>query len=150
MPTKKPGALTARDITPHALYLRRRELFASMGGLVAAMVAPFVRSRAAAAELTVTKRTSTTSDPPNAFQTVTTFNNFYEFGTEQSDPAKNSGRFKPRPWSVAVDGQCAKPGSYPLEDILKPHPLEERISGTAAWKGARSLCRGSAFRSLIY
>jgi sulfoxide reductase catalytic subunit YedY len=69
----------------------------------------------------------TTTDPVSTRDTITTFNNFYEFGTDKSDPAKNSKTFKPRPWSVAVEGLCNKPGSYTLEDILKPHAIEERI-----------------------
>ena len=68
-----------------------------------------------------------TTDSPTPFDAVTTYNNFYEFGTNKDDPARNAGGFKPRPWSVAVEGECAKPGTYDLDDILKPHPLEERV-----------------------
>ena len=81
----------------------------------------------AADTLVVTKKTATTTDPPTPYKVVTTFNNFYEFGSDKGDPAKNAKAFKPKPWSVAVEGACGKPGVYTLEDILKPHPLEERI-----------------------
>jgi methionine sulfoxide reductase catalytic subunit len=126
---KKAADLPAAEITPHAMYLRRRDLLASVGGMMAAFVAPFAERTitAESAQLTITKRTSTTTDKPSSLQTVTTFNNFYEFGTDKADPAKNAVRFRPRPWSVAVEGLCAKPGVYTLEDMLKPHPLEERI-----------------------
>ena len=129
MVIKKAPEIRPSEITPRALYLNRREWLSSAGGIVAALTAPFTGETviAAGVPLTVTKRMSTTDDPPNSFQTVTTFNNFYEFGTDKADPARNSGRFRPRPWSVAVEGMCAKPGLYTLEDILKPHPLEERI-----------------------
>jgi sulfoxide reductase catalytic subunit YedY len=69
----------------------------------------------------------TTTDSPTPYRGVTTYNNFYEFGTDKSDPATYGDRFKPRPWSVAVEGECGKPGVYGLEDILKPHALEERV-----------------------
>jgi sulfoxide reductase catalytic subunit YedY len=69
----------------------------------------------------------TTTDPPTPYNAVTTYNNFYEFGSNKADPAKNAKAFKPKPWSVAVEGACGKPGVYTLEDILKPHPLEERV-----------------------
>ena len=126
---KKARGIRPSEVTPQGVYLNRRELLAGAGGMVAAAIAPFAQQAAAAAgaQLTIAKRVSTTSDVPTSFQTVTTFNNFYEFGTDKADPARNASRFHPRPWSVAVEGQCAKPGLYSLEDILKPHPLEERI-----------------------
>ncbi len=68
-----------------------------------------------------------TSEELTPYDAVTSYNNFYEFGTHKSDPAKKSGRFKPQPWSVAVSGECMKPGTYAYEDIVKPHRLEERI-----------------------
>ncbi|MFC1778674.1 protein-methionine-sulfoxide reductase catalytic subunit MsrP, partial [Pseudomonadota bacterium] len=58
---------------------------------------------------------------------ITTYNNYYEFGTGKADPAQNAMEFNPRPWSVAVKGECDKPGSYTYEDLLSPHALEERI-----------------------
>ena len=58
---------------------------------------------------------------------MTSYTNYYEFGSNKGDASRYSGAFKPSPWSVAVDGLCGKPGKYALEDILKPHPLEERV-----------------------
>ena len=58
---------------------------------------------------------------------ATTYNNFYEFGTGKSDPAENAHTLRPAPWSVAIEGEVAKPGTIGLEDLLRPHPLEERI-----------------------
>ena len=82
---------------------------------------------AAAEKLAISKRMVTTNEAVSPRDTITTFNNFYEFGTDKADPAKHSQAFKPRPWSVAIEGACNKPGTYTLEDIVKPHPLEERI-----------------------
>jgi sulfoxide reductase catalytic subunit YedY len=120
--------IAASEITPGALYLRRREFLAATGAAVAAFATRGIGAvLGAAGALTITKKVITTTDPPTPSDVVTTFNNFYEFGTDKSDPAKKSKSFKPKPWSVAVEGACGKPGVYTLEDILKPHALEERI-----------------------
>jgi sulfoxide reductase catalytic subunit YedY len=78
-------------------------------------------------KLAIAKRTSTTGDALTSYRAVTTYNNFYELGAEKDEPARNAARFKPQPWSVAVEGHCRKPGVYTLEDIIKPHPIEERV-----------------------
>ena len=67
------------------------------------------------------------SEAPNTWEEITTYNNFYEFRLDKADPSERSGSFKPRPWSVETAGEAAKTGRYTLEDILKPHALEERI-----------------------
>ncbi len=63
----------------------------------------------------------------NNFEDITHYNNFYELGTDKGDPVENADALVTAPWSVTVEGECAKPGSYTLEDILKPHDFEERI-----------------------
>jgi len=68
-----------------------------------------------------------TPEKANSWAEVTGYNNFYEFGTGKEDPAQHAGRLRTRPWTVVVDDECAAPGRFALEDILKPHPLEERI-----------------------
>jgi methionine sulfoxide reductase catalytic subunit len=67
------------------------------------------------------------TEQPNSFYQITHYNNFYEFGVDKTDPAANSGSFNPHPWSVEIAGDADKTGTFSLEDILKPHPLEERI-----------------------
>lgn len=67
------------------------------------------------------------NDAPTPFEDVTGYNNFYEFGTGKEDPKANAQRFRARPWTVKVDGLCAKPGDYALEDFLKPSRMEDRI-----------------------
>ena len=127
MLTKKASGIASSDITPKHLYLNRREFFRAAG---AGALGTWLGADApafAAGTLAISKRMVTTTDPVSSRGTITTFNNFYEFGTDKADPAKNSKTFKPKPWSVAVEGLCNKPGSYTLEDILKPHPIEERI-----------------------
>ena len=125
---KTLASLSSSEITPKHTYLCRREFLASSGAAIAAIATGGLDAAlASGAKLAIAKRTATTTDPPTPYDVVTTYNNFYEFGSSKSEPAKNARSFKPKPWSVAVEGACGKPGVYTLEDILKPHPLEERI-----------------------
>ncbi len=78
-------------------------------------------------KLTTSSKMVTTTDgltPPDA---VTGYNNFYEYGEDKGDPVRYADAFNPAPWTVEVTGECAKPGRYALDDILRPHPLEERV-----------------------
>ena len=68
-----------------------------------------------------------TDAPPTPLADIATYNNFYEFGTDKGDPARNAGKLTTHPWTVRVDGLVAKPADYQLEDILKPVTLEERV-----------------------
>ena len=128
---KKASDVAASDITPKALYVRRREFLLSAGltaaGALAGVFDAEPADAALPAKLRVTRKVVTTTDALTSYRSVTSYNNFYEFGSGKEEPAINSGAFKTRPWSVAVEGSCAKPGVYTLEDILKPHPLEERV-----------------------
>jgi len=117
------------EITPPAVYLNRREILRSAvaAGL---LVATGLESAPASAtqKLQFTSNNKfTATDKPNSLEDITTYNNFYEFGTDKSDPAAYSGNFKPAPWSIKVSGAAEVTGSFTLEDILKPHALEERI-----------------------
>jgi sulfoxide reductase catalytic subunit YedY len=121
----KAPYIPASEITPRRTYLRRREFLSSVGVALTALASG--RNAFAAERLPIARKIITTDDPLTPYNAVTTYNNFYEFGMDKGDPARNGKTFKPKPWSVAVEGACAKPGSYPLEDLLKPHALEERI-----------------------
>jgi sulfoxide reductase catalytic subunit YedY len=63
----------------------------------------------------------------NLYEHVTSYNNFYEFGTGKDEPAQNARNFKTSPWTISVEGMVAKPAKYALEDFIKPHALEERV-----------------------
>ena len=67
------------------------------------------------------------SEEPAPFEIVSGYNNFYEFGTDKRDPASESGSFEPWPWSIQVEGEVEKPGAFALEDLIRPHQIEERI-----------------------
>jgi sulfoxide reductase catalytic subunit YedY len=121
------------DITPQDKYLSRRALLAGGVGIAAtAALSGLTRTAraqtAAGAPLTYTHNAQfSVTDAPNSFKDISTYNNYYEFGTDKSDPAENAQKFQTRPWSVVVGGECEAPGTLTLEDLLKPHPLEERI-----------------------
>jgi sulfoxide reductase catalytic subunit YedY len=66
-------------------------------------------------------------EKPTAYEHITTYNNFYEFGTDKDDPARHAGRLKTRPWTVAVEGEVGKPRVWDLDDLLRLAPMEERI-----------------------
>jgi len=116
-------ALPASEITPRALYLQRRSLLASAGLLALpawaqASKLPGARSAVAGAMAL---------DKPTSQRDATTYNNFYEFGTEKSDPADNARSLRTRPWTVSVEGECLKPRTFGIEDLLKLAPMEERV-----------------------
>ena len=112
------------EVTPKEIYLNRRKfLAAATGGLVLA-------ARDAEAETfdNLKKSPLSTSGETLTPKEVTTkYNNFYEFGTDKADPARNAGRLKTRPWKVSVEGECAKPKVYDIDELLKVAPMEERI-----------------------
>ena len=68
-----------------------------------------------------------TKDTPNTFEEITTYNNFYEFGTGKEDPAKNAVDFDAKPWSITVEGECNNTGTFDLEDFIKPYALQDYI-----------------------
>ncbi len=136
---KKAADLRESDVTSKETFLRRRE-FLAVAGTAAVAVATnglgpvFTGSPTAAAQnpaaqkLTNLKKSPFSTDEKlNSYKDITTYNNFYEFGLDKADPGKYAHTLKPRPWSVVVEGQCAKPGTYNMEDIMKYAPLEERI-----------------------
>ena len=120
------------DITPYEKYVSRRTLLAGGLGLAAAGFGGLMRSAqaqtATGAALTYTRNAQySVTDAPNSFKDISTYNNYYEFGTDKSDPSENAQKFQTRPWTVVIGGECEAPGTLGLDDLLKPHPLEERI-----------------------
>lgn len=131
---KHPNDVLPSEITDESVYLKRRDLLKKAGlatvGMMAgqSMLATASSSGPSGAVLKgVQKSPFSTDQSPNSWTDVTTYNNYYEFGTGKEDPSRNAINFKPLPWKVAVNGECDKPGSYNYEDIVSPHVLEERI-----------------------
>jgi sulfoxide reductase catalytic subunit YedY len=123
------AGIAPSEITPESVYRGRREFVQSAvaAGLIGTA---FIGSETAAAvrklDYTRNAKFSTTEDM-NSYEDITTYNNFYEFGTDKEAPAANSGRFQTEPWTVKVGGEAEVTGTYALEDLLKSHALEERI-----------------------
>ena len=113
------------EITSESVYLNRRHLL--QAALAAGLLGPQLGS-ASDADLQFKRNAQlSTSEAPNSYEDITTYNNFYEFGTGKSDPASNSREFKPRPWTVNVTGEAEITGTYALDDLIKAQALEERI-----------------------
>lgn len=132
----KFSELLNRDITPKATYLNRRQILRAMGLGGAALIGGKVLSHLAfpgeavqaGTKLNVTvKSPFSTTEKESTFQDVTHYNNFYEFGTDKTDPAKYATNFRTSPWTVSIEGEVAKPIKLSMDDILKVAPLEERI-----------------------
>jgi sulfoxide reductase catalytic subunit YedY len=129
-----PIRMAPSEITPEERFVSRRAL---LGGALGLATASSLGSFAGEAfgqtplNLPALKFTSNPAfsikEPPNSYQDITTYNNYYEFGTDKSDPSENSQHFRTRPWTVTVGGEAEVKGSFDLDDILRPHPLEERI-----------------------
>ena len=132
----KPGEVRSSEITPEGVYLNRRSavraLLGAAGASATGLLGPAlaraheVKSPARRFENLV-RSPYRVDDPPTDYQYATRYNNFYEFSSDKESPAVLAASLVTRPWSVSIEGDVAKPGSVPLETLLKPHPLEERI-----------------------
>jgi sulfoxide reductase catalytic subunit YedY len=121
---QKSAHLRYSEVTPRDAYLNRRRFLAAVPLAGAVLFSP---RASAAAKLDAIKGPFSTDEKPTPFQDVTTYNNFYEFGTGKDQPSKNAGSLKTSPWSIAVEGAVAKPKVFDLEAVMKMAPLEERI-----------------------
>ncbi|MHB1207128.1 MAG: protein-methionine-sulfoxide reductase catalytic subunit MsrP, partial [Rhodospirillaceae bacterium] len=135
---KKASDAASHEITPESDYFSRRAFMKAgagaaalaLGGLPAAARAAVLPAAGGAGKfegLTQGYRKLGEKDTVSTFEAITGYNNYYEFGTGKDDPAANAKNFKPAPWTVAVDGLCAKPGTLDLDAFLKPHTFEDRI-----------------------
>jgi sulfoxide reductase catalytic subunit YedY len=133
---RKAPDLTYADITPKSVYLDRRKFLQAVGIVGAAAAAgkgilklalPSQPVFAATKLTGLVKSPFSTTEKESTFNDVTHYNNFYEFGTDKGDPAKNSQNFKTSPWTASVEGEVAKPRKFTMDEILKLAPLEERI-----------------------
>ncbi|HVW71188.1 MAG TPA: protein-methionine-sulfoxide reductase catalytic subunit MsrP [Steroidobacteraceae bacterium] len=117
------------QITPEQAYISRRELIAGVMAVGASSLLPTAKAQQpAGARLPYTRNEKySVTEQPNRYEEITSYNNFYEFGTDKEDPKQNAQAFNPRPWSVAIDGEAEVKGKFTLEDLLKSQPLEERI-----------------------
>ncbi len=126
----RPNDIQPSEITSESVYRQRRQ-FLRVGG-VAALTASGLVPTASVAQQGLAKidgfkkSVLSTSDTPNSFKDITTYNNYYEFGTDKTDPARHAHKLKVRPWTIAVEGAVRNPRTIGIEDLLKL-PQEERI-----------------------
>ncbi|NMG67786.1 protein-methionine-sulfoxide reductase catalytic subunit MsrP [Azoarcus indigens] len=127
---KRPADISPSEITPRSLFEQRRHFLVGAGGALAgaALWAALPRSGQAASRLPAYAPSPfSTSEEKTPLKAVTTYNNFYEFGTDKSDPAENAGKMSVQPWTVRVEGLAGKPRTFGIEELLQLAPLEERI-----------------------
>ena len=118
------------EITSESAYLNRRKLIQSVGLLslgVGISERSFGQDQSVQTLQSIKNEKYSTSETPNSYSDITTYNNFYEFGMQKSDPYMNSGMFEPKPWSVEVSGEAKITGTFDIEDLIDFNKLEERI-----------------------
>jgi methionine sulfoxide reductase catalytic subunit len=134
---KKSNGIPSSEITPKSVYLNRRTFMtgaAALGAVglgvdrVAGMLQPQGEVEAAATKLqTVKSPLSTSGLDLTSYKDITTYNNFYEFGVEKTDPAANAGHLKTRPWTLTVDGLVKQKKTAGIDELLSFRPIEERV-----------------------
>ena len=117
------------EITSESIYRQRREFIRGSAALALAAALPSLAvTSEAKAEFSLWRRlTSQGDEVPNTWKEITTYNNFYEFGTSKEDPAKNAHSLQTRPWTVSVEGECRRPKIWDIDALLNAFPAEERI-----------------------
>ena len=122
---RRPPDIATSEITDETLYRERRKFLAGTAGLISATLLP--PAEAAPAFPNLRKSPLSASEPMNSRADITTYNNFYEFGTDKDEPAKNAHTLVTRPWTVRIDGEVKKPLTVDVDTLMKWSPPEERI-----------------------
>lgn len=126
MTAYKLPPIQASEITPRELFYNRRKFMQLAAG--ASLTALLSNNLLAGEQLAgVKKSTDSLANELTPLKDITSYNNFYEFGTGKEDPAQNAGSLKTRPWTVTVEGEAGKPKVFDIDELLKLAPLEERI-----------------------
>ena len=128
---QKPAAIPPSEITPRETFLSRRQLIKAMamaGGVALGGPLSLAVAHAERVRLFGVKKSALSIDEKQTpYDVVTTYNNFYEFGTDKSDPAENAQRLKTQPWTVSVEGEVKRPKMYDIDELFKLGALEERV-----------------------
>jgi len=133
---RKQPDLTYADVTPKDVYLNRRKFLKAAGLTGASILAgrglwelaePSSHALAGAKLNVALKSPFSTTEKQNSYDDVTHYNNYYEFGVDKTEPAKNAGSLKTYPWTVSIEGEVKNPRKITIDEILKLAPLEERI-----------------------
>ena len=125
---KKPSQIRPSEITPEAVYRSRRRLLkAAAAGAAGLLSTPLLASNWLSARIPQGFGDAEFDESITPYDLASSHNNYYEFGTDKSDPSALAHRLTTDPWSVEILGEVGKPGTYPLEEILRPHALQERV-----------------------
>ena len=133
MPIRRSSVIEPSEITDRDVFLNRRFFMraaaglALAGGLYGTGMLMAGRARAGTRLAGVRQSAYILSDPLTPFEAVTTYNNFYEFGTDKDDPVAHAGKLRTRPWQIKVDGEVRKPRTFDIDELLKLAPLQERV-----------------------
>lgn len=133
MRRRQQDPIRPSDVLAESAYAARREVLRALGFGAGALGigGAFFPGEAAAtpetARLATRPSPYSTTESPNRWEEVTGYNNFYEFGLDKTDPAEKAHTLRPRPWKVTIDGECDRPATFDLDELLKPHALEDRI-----------------------
>jgi len=125
MPIFHAPRIHPSEITPREAYMNRRSLI--VGAAAAGLAAVLPVGPASAAKLDYAKSPFLSNEEPTPLKDITSYNNYYEFGTDKSDPANYSRTLTTKPWTMTIDGLVARPTEFHLEDLLGSVALEERI-----------------------
>ncbi len=117
---RRPPGIPSSEITDESRYLNRRAFIKTAGAAVAAVTAGAAAKRLEASGQGM-------DDRPTPYEDVTTYNNYYEFGTDKSDPARNAHTLKARPWTLRVEGEVRSPKTWDIDEITTKFPVEERV-----------------------
>jgi sulfoxide reductase catalytic subunit YedY len=125
---RRAPEIKSSEITDYKVYLNRRSFMIGAAALALAPSGPVAAAPPMSQPLKAERNpTFAVEDPPTKFESVTTYNNFYEFGVNKDDPARLAHLLKPRPWTVQVDGHVARPKTYDVDELMRLFPLEERV-----------------------
>ena len=135
--------IRSSEITPKSVFDNRRAILKTMGfGGMAMAMAPALSmglagqanaawrpepGKALSGTAHAKYNAKILGEDPTSFDIVSTYNNFYEFGTGKSDPAENAGDFDPTPWTVKIEGAVERPGTYDINDLIKAEDIEDRV-----------------------
>ena len=133
---RKPSDILSSEITPKPVFLKRRDFIKSavIAGASIALQRGLASSSAFAATPSIkrvklqgiVKGSFSSLEEPNNYNDITSYNNFYEFGTGKNDPKRHAQNFKTTPWTIKIEGEVGKPSTIGFEDLIKGHKLEER------------------------
>ena len=133
---RKPNDIPSSEITPEEVYLDRRKFISdaakltvlgAAGGAVLGHGRDLSGQGVPVQQVDWSQKRSELGEELNSYEQVTSYNNYYEFGTGKGDPVRQARDFEPRPWSIEVEGECSNPGTFDLEDFIKPSVMEDRI-----------------------